>query len=166
MIVHGDSLRLFHSPDAARLRKSGNHLALDHRNPPLQTKGGAPSSILELSRNNESQKVYASEGESYMGRTNRASVVESVANLHCQHARIGKMRAAEGVAGIEHIPLIGDVGGRKAGGKVFAEVFAEGKIESVVAGEVVRTVSAEEAGAVVDGGRSEAAPGQVAFEAC
>ena len=75
------------------------------------------------------------------------------------------MRAAEGVAGIEHIPLIGYVGGGKTRGKLFAEVFTEGKIESVVAGEVVRTVSIEEAGAVVDGRRSEAAPGQVTFEA-
>lgn len=115
--------------------------------------------------NEDLQERPASEGERYKGRINLASIVESKSNLHRQHARIGKMGAAEGVAGVEHIPLVGDVGGGKARSKVFAEVFAEGKIESVVAGEVVRTVSAEEAGAVVDGGRSEAAPGQVTFEA-
>ena len=89
--------------------------------------------------------------------------MESIANLHSEHARIGKVRTTKRVASIQHIPLIGDVGASETHRKVFAEVFSEGEVKRVVAGQVAGAIATEEARPVVDGERAKAAPGQIAF---
>ena len=87
------------------------------------------------------------------------------------------MEAAEGEAVVEQDAAVGYVGGGDGGGESFAEGFAEGEVEGGVLGQVGvgvagiggRAVGIEaavdEAGAVVDVGGGEGAPGEGGVEA-
>ena len=75
------------------------------------------------------------------------------------------MGTAEGVAVVQLIAHVGDVGAGEANREVLAEGFAHRQIEGVVAGQMVGAVAIEEARAVVDGEGGEATPRQVALDA-
>ena len=76
------------------------------------------------------------------------------------------MGAAEGVAEVELVLGVGEVGGAGAGGEAVAEVLAESEVEGGVLGEMAGSVAVEEAGAVVevDGGEGVEGEGSIGGE--
>lgn len=76
--------------------------------------------------------------------------MEAVFELEGEFARVDEVCAAEGVAVVEHVVIVGEVGRGEAGRPVFAEGFSDGKIGSRVGREMLRAVAIDEARAVVD----------------
>lgn len=60
------------------------------------------------------------------------------------------MRSAEGVAAIEQVLLVGDVGADKPHREALAEVLTNRKVEGVIGRKVVGAITVEEAGAIVE----------------
>src|SRR5271168_2146087 len=92
------------------------------------------------------------------------SVVETVANLGDDLARIQKVRASERETVIEEHAAVGDVDPLHVDGETFPKALADSKIKRRVRLEVVigvrRRIAIGEAGSVVDVCGNVAAPGQ------
>src|SRR5580700_5421915 len=82
-----------------------------------------------------------------------ASVMEAVANLRVDFARVQVMGSAEGEAVVEQDAAVGDVDALQVDGESFAETFAERKVESSVGLEMIARdirVAVGESRSVVD----------------
>ena len=78
-----------------------------------------PKSLILNNRVESFVGVLADYNTPYQAGT--ALVVKPELHLHRAHKGIGPMRPAEGVAGIEHVPLVGNIGAAKAHHPVLAE---------------------------------------------
>src|SRR5215472_9118907 len=84
----------------------------------------------------------------------RGSIVEAIAQLHKNLARVHVMSAAEGEAVVEQNTQIHDIQAGHGERESFGEVFANGHVESGVPGQVTvrvwRRISVGESRAIVD----------------
>src|SRR5581483_3297867 len=71
-------------------------------------------------------------------------ILKPILHLHRQHLRRRIMRPAEGVAIVEQVLLVGDIGAHEAHGERLAKVLAHGKIKSMVGRKMVRTIAVDE----------------------
>src|SRR6516164_9802206 len=95
-----------------------------------------------------------------------ALIMKPEFHLHRAHKRIRRVGASEGVAGVEHVALVRDVGADKTDHPVFADGLPNRQIKRVVAGQMTWTVTVEKARSIVKGDCSERTPRQIALEAC
>src|SRR5664280_1964341 len=91
--------------------------------------------------------------------------MEAVFHLYRQHARIGPVRAAEGVAVVQLVAIVRDVSADQPNRKALAESFSQRQIEGVITRQVIGPVTVQESRAVVKRQRGEAAPWQIALHA-
>src|SRR5580700_10684813 len=89
-----------------------------------------------------------------------SSVMEAVAKFGVNFARVVPVESAEGLAVVEQQVTVGDVKSVQRRGEAFAKILFQGKIKGCVLGEMSGAATVSEAGAVINIGRSEAAPGQ------
>src|SRR5271157_719785 len=74
-----------------------------------------------------------------------SSIVEPVLHLHRDHSRIAPVRPAKGVAVVQLISHIRDVGAGEPDGEILAEGFPERQIEGGVTGQMIGTIAVQEA---------------------
>src|SRR5438270_5901005 len=88
-------------------------------------------------------------------------IPKPVLHLDCDHARIHKMCAAEGVAVVEQVARIGEVQSCQAHRPLFAKSFSQRNIVGAVRGEMFGAVTVHEPRTVVVVERRPAAEGQI-----
>src|ERR1035438_8673366 len=89
--------------------------------------------------------------------------MEPVFHLYRQHARIGPVRATEGVAVVQLVAIVRDVSADQADRKALAESFSQRQIEGVITRQVIGPVTVQESRAIIKRQGGEAAPWQVAL---
>jgi len=98
-------------------------------------------------------------------RAGTVLVMEPELHLNRAHKGIGPMRPSKGVAGVEHVALIGDVGAAEAYHPVLSKRLSDGQVKGVVAGQMIGTITVQKTRAIVESDRGEAPPRQVPIEA-
>src|SRR5215467_2084113 len=94
------------------------------------------------------------------------SVMKPILHLHCAQEWICPVRPPKSIAGVDHVPLVGDIRAAEAYGPALTERLSQREIERVIPGQMARSIAIQETRAVIDGDSGKAAPRQVSLKAC